>query len=219
MGSSSRVARTVRGIAAAVIATLVAGVFHAAGGGAFPPAPILALALAFAVLLCIALAGRRVSSWRLVPAVVGSQALFHLVFSIGSPASSAGHTATPGDAVSHGHAGHALETTLPTSALADAGATTALSLDAVMTLAHLAAVVVTVLAVRFGEAAFWSLVDTARLVVAPLVRVASAAIALAVAPDIRPRGTRIDSRGFVPVARADDLSALGLRGPPSVAVF
>jgi hypothetical protein len=71
-----------RGIAAASVATFTAAAFHTLGGGATPAPVTIALTLAFAVPLCTALVGRRLPLVRLGAAVVLSQVLFHLLFTL-----------------------------------------------------------------------------------------------------------------------------------------
>ena len=100
----SRPARVLRGALAAVVAVQTAALFHVAGGGA-PPAPVaIALTLAFAVPLCVALAGRRLARIRVALSVVASQALLHALFTLGAgtPASGAAHAG----AAHAGHVGH-----------------------------------------------------------------------------------------------------------------
>ena len=57
MAMSSRGARVVRGFVAAGVATLVAALFHMAGGGQAPSALALTLSLVFSSLSSIALVG------------------------------------------------------------------------------------------------------------------------------------------------------------------
>ncbi len=82
--SQSRGARVARGLGAAVSAVVIAALSHVAGGGAAPGLLGTALALAFAVLVCIALAGRRLTAGRTTVAVTLSQFVFHVLFSLGA---------------------------------------------------------------------------------------------------------------------------------------
>jgi hypothetical protein len=108
--------------------------------------------------VCTALSGRALSWWRLAASVAVSQVLFHALFSgPGAPAVTSGH----------GHDASAL----PMPAM-DAH-------DDRMILAHVIAGIITLLALRFGERAFWSVTDSARLVVA---RVLLAVAPVAAAP-------------------------------------
>ncbi|MDQ1123806.1 hypothetical protein [Microbacterium trichothecenolyticum] len=74
---AGRAQRVGRGAAAASLATFVATVSHSSVGTEVPPALNIALALCLAAPVCVLLAGRSLSWWRLSIAVVLSQALFH----------------------------------------------------------------------------------------------------------------------------------------------
>jgi len=199
-----RVQRVIRGLAASTTATFVAALFHEAGGGAAPSWAVVAFGLALASLAAIALAGTRGSLWRLTAAVGVSQLLFHGLFTAAGDA--AGATAADPHA---GMAGHgALPLAIPGLDGASVGAASAL--DAGMLLSHGAALVVTVLALRHGEAALRA-----------LVRASGVRVLLALAiPFLRP-----DGRPAAALARAaraprplGDLVArigrLRHRGPP-----
>lgn len=97
---SSRGARVARGFAAAGVATLVAALFHLAGGGQPPSALALTLSLIFSSLGSIALVGKRVAAWRLTLSVLVSQFLFHALFTLSPSATFSG---MPADG--HLHAG------------------------------------------------------------------------------------------------------------------
>ncbi|UPO75954.1 hypothetical protein [Arthrobacter sp. Helios] len=94
-----RAARLVRGWAAAFAATAVAAASHVLGGGAAPEPAIVLFSLAMSGMAGCLLAGRSLSLLRLSAAVVFSQGLFHLLFSLGSAPATVGTQA--------GHAGHA----------------------------------------------------------------------------------------------------------------
>jgi hypothetical protein len=79
----SRAGRAGRGVAAAVVATLAASVSHSIADGAPAPAIGVLLALLIATPVCIALAGRRFSWWRLALAVAASQFAFHALLLVG----------------------------------------------------------------------------------------------------------------------------------------
>ena len=155
----SRAARVVRGFAVATFATFVAAFFHVAGGGAAPSLISLAMTLALAGLASIFLLGKRLSLWRQGAAVAVSQLLFHVLFVIGTPMSTM--TVVGG---SHVHAGDHLQFAQSGGAAADtAMGSMSLLPTPSMWLAHACAATLTVLAVRFGEQAFWGLLQTARL--------------------------------------------------------
>lgn len=61
---TTRWARFTRGWLGAVFSTFVAALSHTAGGGSGPGLLPVALCLAFAVIVCIGLAGRSLSLWR-----------------------------------------------------------------------------------------------------------------------------------------------------------
>jgi hypothetical protein len=109
------------------------------------------------VAVCTALSGRALSWWRLAASVAVSQVLFHVLFSgAGAPAAAA----APPASVLHDH-GATLPAPLPAM---DAH-------DDRMILAHIIAGIITLLALRFGERAFWSIADSARLMLARVLRV------------------------------------------------
>ncbi|MGM7671205.1 hypothetical protein [Microbacterium sp. A93] len=162
--------RLLRGWAAAFVATLLAagshtvanlvesGASHAAHDAG--PAPILwILTLALAGPVCTALAGRRLSWWRLSAGVAASQLLFHWLYSATAvPAAAPTLTGLHGG---HGaHAGHAesmiavaaVGAGAGTAAGTETGVGAALHADSpVMVAAHLVAAVVTVVVLRRGE--------------------------------------------------------------------
>lgn len=211
----SRWARLTRGTLASGTAILVSSLFHVAGGGAAPGAIPLVLSLAFATLASVALTARRLSLWRLTLAVASSQFLFHALFSLGGggahftagiPARTPAATAV--DGMTHLHPGAHL--TLVGGAMP---ASHGSELSPSMWLTHATAVLVTVVALRFGEQAFWGLFNTARvrieraadrLVVVPVPVVASVAAPAAAEP------ARLRDLGL-PLAR------LRHRGPPAIA--
>lgn len=173
-GPASRLAvrgapRLLRGWAAATVATVLAAGSHtlanvAASGDSHPahgagPAPILwILTLALAGPVCTALAGRRLSWWRLSAGVASSQLLFHWLYS-----ATAAPNAVPTLTEAGLHAGHAPadgpEALAVTAAagfeaasggVQGAGAVTHSDSPA-MAAAHLLAAVVTVVTLRRGE--------------------------------------------------------------------
>ena len=195
---SSRAARLARGAVAASIALFVAACSHALAGGSLPNVAGLALVLVFSVLFSVLLAGKRMSLPRLIVSVALSQAMFHGAFTLLGAAGGAGVAPT---------GGHAHSMTFVPTATAEAAAD-----DAGMWLAHVVAAAVTVLALGFGERAFWGLfglVDSAlhisRYRVTPVSRLTDR-VALAPALDELPSTLSVV------------LSALGHRGPPTVSV-
>ncbi|KZC94223.1 MULTISPECIES: hypothetical protein [Clavibacter] len=204
-----RVQRVIRGLAASTTATFVAALFHEAGGGAAPSWAVVAFGLALASLVAIALAGTRASLWRLTAAVGVSQLLFHGLFTAAGDASGTLTAADP-------HAGMAGHGALPLAVpgLDGVPVGTASALDAGMLLSHGAALAVTVLALRHGEAALRALVRASGLRVL---------LALAI-PFLRPDGRPADALARIarsPRPLRDLVARIGRlrhRGPPRVLV-
>ncbi len=148
--------RVLRGALTAAVSILVAALAHSAGGGTAPGLVGVALAAAFAVPACMVLAGRTLSTWRTAVAVAVSQGAFHLLFSVGAASATSVH----GAGVHHGMAMRAVITPA-----ADAGAASSMAGmhdGPGMWSAHVLAGIVTLVAVRYGEQAFWDLVRLAR---------------------------------------------------------
>ncbi|WP_423923190.1 hypothetical protein ACPEEZ_04375 [Frigoribacterium sp. 2-23] len=154
---TTRWARFARGWFVAVASVIVASVSHVCGGGMDPGDLGVVLSLAFAVPLCIALSGRRLSIVRLAVSVALSQVVFHLLFSLGASTGGVGATG--------GHH-EALVVT------ADGTATTVMDMPtAAMTIAHAVAAVLTIAALHRGDVALQALARLAggRLTVARLL--------------------------------------------------
>ena len=180
----SRWARVARGGAAAAFATFVAALSHALSGGAAPSPFGVAVSLLISAMVCTMLTGRTLSLWRLAVSVGLSQVLFHALFSgLGTPAPVAHHMSAMDAVAPHLHAG-------PT-----------------MWSAHALAALLTVVAFRFGEQAFWGVADTARLLFARLLPITIPA------PPVR-RPLVVVERRFVPRDLSLLLSPMRHRGPP-----
>jgi hypothetical protein len=181
----SRWARVARGTAAALFATFVAAFSHALAGGVPPSGFGVAASFALSVMVCTLLTGRTLSTPRLAAAVGLSQLLFHGLFSaLGTPVA-VEHSMTPMDAPApHVHAG------------------------TTMWLAHAVAALVTVVALRFGERAFWGTIGTARLLIARLRVVVVPALHI-------PRPVVAVQHRFVPRDLTLLLSSMRHRGPPA----
>ncbi|CAN5289255.1 hypothetical protein BH09ACT6_BH09ACT6_13610 [soil metagenome] len=198
----SRAARTVRGLVAAVFATFVAALSHVAVGGSAPGIVGLALGLAFSVLVCVALAGRSVSTVRLGIAVGLSQLVFHLVFSLGE---SAGVTMTQ---MAH----HTGMVSIVADSSPSAGADALLQGCSWMWAAHALATVLTVVALSRGEAAFWGLFATAvmrirRFIMLPFVEPEPDPGSVAFSVHCEPARSHLKELGVF-------LGSLRHRGPP-----
>lgn len=201
---SSRADRTGRGIVAATIATFAATFSHSIADGR--PAPLLGivLALALAVPLCVALAGRRLSWVRLSVAVGLSQFAYHGLIRIGIGEAWNGSPSLP--ATLHAHAGAA-----PLGSAESAGTAGAAHLhaDPGMWVAHLVAAIVTVLAIGAGERAIRRLLE--------LTGWRFVALLLDWAPPVRrPRDIGI-APGRAPSAQPSLLTEVSRRGPPLAA--
>ncbi|MGO1885530.1 MAG: hypothetical protein ACTH3G_09255 [Citricoccus sp.] len=226
-------ARLLRGWAAAVVATVLAAGSHTlanlveTGVSQAPhhagPAPVLwILTLALAGPVCTALAGRRLSWWRLAAGVATSQLLFHWLYSAAAPAAAPTLTES---GLHSGHGAQAVSTVglaATAKATADAGpgagagevpgAEAALHSDSpAMMAAHLLAAVVTVLALRRGEVLA---ARVAELAVGLILRSPGARLARWV-PAVPVR--RASAARLTVVHRPDDvlLPSLRLRGPPA----
>lgn len=147
------------------------------------------LALFFAAFVSIALTGRGLSAVRLAASTVISQLGFHVVFS------------TLGGAAEVVTTGHHQTVVAGTAMVTHASGG--------MWLAHGVAAVLTTLALVFGERAFFGLRDTARMLLAALLRPA-AAEAVAIDPVAQPAPATILVARLV----RDFHAAQGRRGPP-----
>lgn len=208
---SSRGARVARGFAAAGVATLVAALFHMAGGGEAPSVVALTLSLVFSSLASIVLVGRRLALWRVTLSVAVSQFLFHALFTLSPSASFSGMPMG-----GHLHAGMHLTLVPAAGGALDAGmpGPTFLGADAWMWLAHAAAAALTIAVLLRGERA---LLAVARFTFFRLRRVVDhVAAAMPVAPGIV----------FAPIDTAPAtlhglealIGALRHRGPPRAVV-
>jgi hypothetical protein len=188
-----------RGTVAALVSVFVAAFSHAVAGGELPGAAGLVLCLAFSVLVCIALAGRRLPRTRLAASVAASQAMYHWLF--GALGTGAIATGPVGGMSGHGHdASLGLHITAPH-----------LHGQGDLLVAHIPAAVVTFLVLAFGER---TIATPARL---------ARALAVSLLPGVpdAPAGrppTRLSPTGLRsarPRHRLVDHSGLRHRGPPT----
>jgi hypothetical protein len=157
---STRWARVARGTVAACFAVFVGALFHVAAGGGAPAALAVVLSLAFSVPLCVLLAGRRVALWRQSISVAASQLVFHALFGLG-----ASSTAISG-ASGHVHA----TSQLTVGTAAPLGHVHSLLPDSpYMWIGHASAAIVTIVALRHGEAAFWGFARIASIGVVGII--------------------------------------------------
>ncbi|WP_104162735.1 hypothetical protein [Cryobacterium sp. N22] len=198
---TTRWARFARGWIVAAVSTFVAALSHTVGGGAVPGLLAVVVSLAFAGIVSIALSGRTLSTWRLSAAVLVSQLIFHGLFSFGS---AGGALVTTDAATAHAnHAGGISVSAMP------AGTMSGTDHGLMMPFAHVLAAVVTVVALRFGERAFWGLFSTATVALKALVRV----LVLTPIPNI-PHAISASSAARPPRDLLVLLSPMRHRGPP-----
>lgn len=198
----SRTDRLARGTVAAGIATFVAALSHAAGGGTFPSPVLLAVAFVVSVGWCTAVLGRRFSWARVSVSVIASQALFHGTFGL------AGSTDAHVVAQSGVHAAHAGGTTL--TLVQDAAEHSHAGTP--MLVAHAMAAVATIVALRLGESSSLGIATLSRLVASVIAVAAVVPVLLSSGPArVRPEGS-----GFRPSRAAELLGGLRHRGPPIV---
>ncbi|MBF4632895.1 hypothetical protein ITJ38_00590 [Agreia pratensis] len=201
---STRWTRVARGTLAAGFSTFVAAFSHAAAGGSAPSIAALSLAIAFSTMICVALAGRGLSYWRIGASVAVSQVFFHTLFSlIATPAAR-----TPGSAPA-AHSGHDMAAMFAPTGPA-ASSALAIGIDVAMIAGHVFAAVVTFAAIVWGERAVRGLLAAA------LVRATRLSALLVPSPSFAPpairvgRVHRIDAPAMLEVLRA----SLWHRGPP-----
>ncbi|RZT64476.1 hypothetical protein [Leucobacter luti] len=153
----SRGVRVFRGALGALVVTLLAAGSHSIAGGVITLASVVATVIV-TLPICVALAGRVGSLWRLTAAVATAQFLYHWMFAglglVTDPAASGGIAQAP-------HAAHLAALQGFSPALADAG-----SADAAMWLGHALAACLTIALLHRGERAFVALRRALRRVVA-----------------------------------------------------
>lgn len=194
----SRAARTARGALGAFASALLAAASHALAGGTVTALSIAATALV-ALPLCVALAGRLGSLWRLSLAVVASQFLYHWSFWGLGAASPAGAAGAP-----RGHAAHL--TTVFSPALISNG-----TAEAWMWAAHAVAAILTITLLHRGERAAMSM---AQLILRTLPLALPRTVTLPAAAKLRPSDRAVHLR-----ARLTALSPISHRGPPLAPVL
>ncbi|MGL3807058.1 hypothetical protein ACSYDW_13270 [Paeniglutamicibacter sp. R2-26] len=196
--------RIVRGWIGALVCTCLAVASHTVADGMMPPLAIVGLVLAVSGAVCTALASTNFSLARTTIAVVLSQGLYHGVFGLFGHGAATGHLQATGATPGHGDHVTALsvEQVLP----ANAGAESPLA--SLMLLSHLLAALLTIAALRKGELAIRSLVDSILLYVPRRIL-----LARSWRPAVAPPSTVVLSP--LPLARLDVLlPALRRRGPP-----
>jgi hypothetical protein len=193
----SRGARSLRGLFAGVWATVTAAASHTLAGGTVPPLPIMAVAIAFAVLVSIALTGARLNVIRLACAVGISQLAFHGVFS----ALGGGVVSSAGGPHNHGPLSFSLS---PTAGHHDHGSVAMLALHAV-------AAAFTFVVFHYGESAFWGMRTAAS---SALARILAPLRDASTRPVARHARVRIEAPRRIPFVASSFVRTHGRRGPP-----
>lgn len=195
-----RTIRLARGWAAAGAATLLAAASHVIGGGQVPNLLVSLFALAISGAVCVVLAGKVLSWWRLGVAVALSQGLYHGLFALAGCAPSGTSSVT----MVGGHAGHGGQLVVDSTAAALSHGGNS------MLFAHAVAAVLTILILRRGEVAGVVLLDSIALKVRALFAPISPVLG---APLRRVRNTAF---GAPKISQALDYlaSAHPHRGPP-----
>lgn len=172
-----RGARVARGGVAALLSTGVALASHLLAGAPAPGALGILVPLVLAAAACIVLAGVRLSALRLSLSVVSSQLLFHTFFVLGTVPAGAAVAPAEGGAGHHALHGHDVSVMLSSGASTASHTAHAGHGGGWMWLAHGAATVLTVVALRRGERAVARLLQVASAV---LVRRAPRGVAVLV---------------------------------------
>lgn len=167
--------RALHGSLAASFATFVALTSHMTAGGALPTAMGVVVPLVLSALVCVLLAGRRLSLSRLSLSVLASQSLFHLLFSVFTPMTGSHSPANAlerhtmhhsGSAGMSGSMPHAMSGAVPSP---DAGAAMHAHTSPGMLLAHLVAAVLTIAMIYWAEALPATISSFVRLVIHSLL--------------------------------------------------
>lgn len=199
--------RIMRGWIGALLCTSLAAASHTLADGTTPPPAIVGLMLAISAAICTALASTKISLLRTTLAVVLSQGLYHMVFGLFGHHQGTGLAA--GAESRGGHANHVMSLAIDT----ETGVVAASANSGLMAASHLGAAILTVFALRKGELAVRSLVETITLCL-PIRMLFTRSIQLPVS-----LGPRIFARPHVPAPQDVLLPALRRRGPPRTAAF
>ncbi|MDQ0646372.1 hypothetical protein QFZ53_000568 [Microbacterium natoriense] len=143
----SRKPAVLRGFAASALAIFVALAGHVTAGGTMPGPLGILVPWVLSFMVCVLLAGRRLSAVRLSVSVAVSQFLFHALFVLG--------TITPSGTVG-GHVHGAPLQLPPTEGLSATAAA-----DGMMWFGHLVAALITIVALHRGESMLLALRDLA----------------------------------------------------------
>lgn len=204
----SRQLRTARGVFGAFIATTLAAASHALAGGTIAPASVFATAV-LSLPLCVLLAGRVGSLWRLALGVGASQFVYHWLFAGFGAASSQGSALTGDGLAVSPHAAHLAALSLP-AAMLETGGGSAVS-STWMWVAHALAATLTTALMYRGERAALRIMQVLREAVTVQA----------------PEPVRVPERPVTFATHANDtsraqqifLTAISHRGPPSLSLI
>lgn len=206
MQSSSRLPHLVRGSSAAGVATFAALFSHVIGGGAMPGLLGIVVPLLLSLMLCILLAGRKLSLTRLSVSVVASQTLFHTLFVLGTP--STGTVQQSGMPAGHHHGHGTMQMPLITE-----HTMTLVHGDLTMWVSHFIGAAITVFFLYRGEQAIHRLRALAEQFVEWLRHRLAVPMRLPIAS--APAGVRIAETSGWTVLSQLHASTLSRRGPPA----
>ncbi|WP_053388013.1 hypothetical protein [Leucobacter japonicus] len=206
--TSARASAALRGTAAAALATFVALLSHVAGGGEVPGVLGIVVPLVLSTLVCVALAGRRLSLPRLTISVAVSQFLFHALFILGATNTTASPSASAMPKHVHAITASFDPSTATTAHLGHAGAA--------MWVAHAIACLLTVVALSCAETSLASLAALARLLVASLSRLRPVAPEISVSSASVARPTAFHGSSAVVLPLGVYPSVHARRGPPAL---
>lgn len=204
--------RALRGSLAAAFATFVALTSHVIAGGSLPTMMGLIVPLALSVLVCVLLAGRQLSLWRLSVSVGISQALFHLLFMVFTPMSTpmgapTASSAAANNALAHhglhhaGHSGSMGQMTSPAQmasmdSMTGAGTAMHAHTSAPMLMAHIVAAIITIAMIYWSESLPSALAEFARLIIRALVPALAVARSIPDGPRSQPTITEVVPRAL-----------------------
>lgn len=186
-----------RGFAASAVAIFVALAGHVTAGGAMPGPLGIVVPWMLSFMVCVLLAGRKLSATRLSISVAVSQFLFHVLFVLG--------TVTPSGVVSP-HV-HGAPLVLP----AGTAIPEAVVADGTMWIGHLFAAAVTIVALHRGERLLVGLRDLAQQSIRWLQRRVAVT---SIAPRSRVHAAPLPATDAVVLRSALLLSTLRGRAPP-----
>ncbi len=199
---TTRWARVARGWAIAGFSTFVAALSHSIGSGHTPGWLGVVLSLAFAGLICTGLAGAAVSRTRVAVSVVASQLIFHGLFALGAPG---GRLAQSSPAGAHGHdVAKVVADSTGGSAASDPH-------GGWVWAAHAVAAVITIAALRHGDAAIRRVADLARLALSHLIPAGYEEARVPAIQAVPAAAAEFTRRGLVRLS-----SCLIRRGPPGI---